>query len=92
MRRRLRDLEIENQKLQEMLAEAELDKWILKEALKGNYCVRLFSFLPSAPLRMTLAFRVCKHTRYVTGVSLDAREGSRKTWRTCLANCGNRSM
>ena len=35
--RRLRDLEIENQKLKEMLAEAELDKRILKEALEGNY-------------------------------------------------------
>ena len=68
MRRRLRDLEFENQKLQEMLAEAELDKWILKEALEGNYCIRLFSFLPSAPPRMAIAFRVCKHTRYVTAV------------------------
>ena len=35
--RRLRDLEIENQRLKEMLAEAELDKRILKEALEGNY-------------------------------------------------------
>ena len=35
--RRLRDLEIENQKLKEMLAEAELDKRILKTALEGNY-------------------------------------------------------
>ena len=35
--RRLRDLEIENQKLKEMLAESELDKRILKEALEGNY-------------------------------------------------------
>lgn len=35
--KRLRDLEIENQKLKEILAEAELDKRILKEALEGNY-------------------------------------------------------
>lgn len=35
--RRLRDLEIENQKLKELLAESELDKRILKEALAGNY-------------------------------------------------------
>ena len=35
--RRLRDLESENQKLKEMLAESELDKRILKEALEGNY-------------------------------------------------------
>ena len=35
--KRLRDLEIENRKLKEMLAEAELDKRILKEALEGNY-------------------------------------------------------
>jgi len=35
--KRLRSLEIENQKLKEMLAEAELDKRILKEALEGNY-------------------------------------------------------
>ncbi len=35
--KRLGDLEIENQKLKEMLAEAELDKRILKEALEGNY-------------------------------------------------------
>ena len=35
--KRLRELEIENQKLKEMLAESELDKRILKEALEGNY-------------------------------------------------------
>ena len=35
--KRLRELEIENQKLKEMLAEAELDKRILKTALEGNY-------------------------------------------------------
>ena len=35
--KRLRDLEIENQRLKEMLAEAELDKRILKTALEGNY-------------------------------------------------------
>ena len=35
--KRLRDLEIENQSLKEMLAEAELDKRILKTALEGNY-------------------------------------------------------
>ncbi len=35
--RRLRDLGIENQKLNEMLVESELEKRILKEALEGNY-------------------------------------------------------
>ena len=35
--KRLRELEIENQSLKEMLAEAELDKRILKTALEGNY-------------------------------------------------------
>ena len=35
--KRLRELELENQKLKEMLAEAELDKRILKTALEGNY-------------------------------------------------------
>lgn len=35
--KRLKHLEIENQRLKEMLAEAELDKRILKEALEGNY-------------------------------------------------------
>ena len=35
--KRLRDLEIENRRLKEMLAESELDKRILKEALEGNY-------------------------------------------------------
>ncbi|MDF1844703.1 MAG: hypothetical protein P1U77_25080 [Rubripirellula sp.] len=35
--RRLRDLEIDNQKLEEMLAKSELDKRRLKEALEGNY-------------------------------------------------------
>ena len=35
--KRLRELEIENQQLKEMLAESELDKRILKEALEGNY-------------------------------------------------------
>ena len=35
--KRLKDLESENQRLKKLLAEAELDKAILKEALKGNY-------------------------------------------------------
>jgi len=35
--KRLRELEVENQRLREMLAEAELDKRILKRALEGNY-------------------------------------------------------
>lgn len=35
--RRLKELESENQRLKKLLAEAELDKAILKEALKGNY-------------------------------------------------------
>lgn len=35
--KRLRELEVENRKLKELLAEAELDKRILKEALEGNY-------------------------------------------------------
>jgi len=35
--KRLRELEVENQRLKEMLAEAELDKLILKTALEGNY-------------------------------------------------------
>lgn len=35
--KRLRELEVENRQLKEMLAEAELDKRILKEALEGNY-------------------------------------------------------
>ncbi|MEC8554289.1 MAG: transposase [Planctomycetota bacterium] len=34
--KRLRELEIENQRLKEMLAEAELEKRILKTALQGN--------------------------------------------------------
>ena len=34
---RLRELEVENQQLEEMLAEAELNKRILKTALEGNY-------------------------------------------------------
>ena len=35
--KRLRELELENRRLKEMLAEAELDKRILKEAIEGNY-------------------------------------------------------
>ncbi len=35
--KRLRELEIENGRLKKLLAEAELDKSMLKEALKGNY-------------------------------------------------------
>lgn len=35
--RRLKELEGENQRLKRLLAEAELDKAILKEALEGNY-------------------------------------------------------
>lgn len=34
--RRLKDLEDENKRLKKLLAEAELDKAILKEALRGN--------------------------------------------------------
>lgn len=35
--KRLRELEIENQQLKELLAEAELDKKILKMAAEGNF-------------------------------------------------------
>lgn len=35
--KRLRELEIENQRLKELLAEAELDKRILKVAAEGNF-------------------------------------------------------
>ncbi len=35
--KRLRELEIENQRLKELLAEAELDKKILKIAAEGNF-------------------------------------------------------
>ena len=35
--RRLKELEGENKRLKKLLAEAELDKAILKEALEGNY-------------------------------------------------------
>jgi len=35
--KRLRELELENRRLKEMLAEAELDMRILKEAIEGNY-------------------------------------------------------
>lgn len=35
--KRLRELEIENQRLKELLAEAELDKKILKMAAVGNF-------------------------------------------------------
>ena len=35
--KRLRELEIENQRLKELLAEAELDKKILKVAAEGNF-------------------------------------------------------
>lgn len=35
--KRLKELQEENQRLKKLLAEAELDKAILKEALEGNY-------------------------------------------------------
>ena len=35
--KRLKELEDENKRLKKLLAEAELDKAILKEALEGNY-------------------------------------------------------
>ena len=35
--KRLKELHQENQRLKKLLAEAELDKAILKEALEGNY-------------------------------------------------------
>ena len=35
--KRLKELEVENKRLKMLLAEAELDKEILKEALEGNY-------------------------------------------------------
>jgi putative transposase len=35
--KRLRELQKENQRLKEIVADLELDKKLLKEALKGNY-------------------------------------------------------
>ncbi len=35
--KRLKELELENKRLKKLLAESELDKSILKEALEGNY-------------------------------------------------------
>ncbi len=35
--KRLKELDDENKRLKKLLAEAELDKAILKEALRGNY-------------------------------------------------------
>ncbi len=35
--KRLKELEEENRRLKKLLAEAEVDKAILKEALEGNY-------------------------------------------------------
>lgn len=35
--KRLAELEVENQRLKELLAEAELDKRILKVAAEGNF-------------------------------------------------------
>jgi putative transposase len=35
--KRLKELETENKRLKKLLAEAELDKEILKDALEGNY-------------------------------------------------------
>ena len=35
--KRLRELEVENQRLKELLAEAELDKRILRAAAEGNF-------------------------------------------------------
>jgi transposase-like protein len=35
--KRLKELELENRRLKELLANAEVDKQILKEALEGNY-------------------------------------------------------
>jgi putative transposase len=35
--KRLKELEQENKRLKKLLAEAELDKAILKEAMEGNY-------------------------------------------------------
>jgi putative transposase len=35
--RRLRELEVENSRLKKLLAEAELDKAMLKELAEGNY-------------------------------------------------------
>jgi transposase-like protein len=35
--KRLKELDVENKRLKKLLAEAELDKAILKEALEGNF-------------------------------------------------------
>jgi putative transposase len=35
--KRLRELELENQRLKKLLADAELDKEILKESMRGNF-------------------------------------------------------
>ncbi|MDA8697996.1 hypothetical protein N9M41_05925 [Rhodopirellula sp.] len=57
--KRLRELEIENQRLKEMLAEAELDKRILKTALAR----RIRCVLKQLPDRTTrICLNVCpKH-------------------------------
>ncbi len=38
--KRLKDLEKENARLKRLLADAELDKAILREAASGNFCAR----------------------------------------------------
>src|SRR3954466_2414808 len=46
--KRLRELESENARLKKLLAEAELDKAMLKELAEGNFCPRSVDAAPCA--------------------------------------------
>ena len=59
--KRLRDLEIENQRLKEMLAEAELDKRILKTALEGNHWARHGGARQSVAFSRLVSYRSAGH-------------------------------
>jgi hypothetical protein len=53
--KRLKDLERENARLKRLLADAELDKAILREASWGHVSIRILAAVESAPVAG------CKH-------------------------------
>jgi hypothetical protein len=59
--KRLRELEVQNQRLRERLAKAALDKRILKTALEGNYRARHGGVTQSITFKRLVKSRSVRH-------------------------------
>ncbi|MBD3674807.1 MAG: transposase [Planctomycetaceae bacterium] len=70
--KRLKELELENRRLKELLAESELDKRILKEALERNYYARPEDVMPSRMFSRRVRCRSIGLVRFL--VNLGARK------------------